>query len=159
MSTTSLEATDPANSAFLQPSTGCADSLVMTNPTNVTRQHILTVGLEDWFQVASFHNLINTNQWCRFETRLEQSTNATLELLDQFETKATFFVLGWIAEPMPELIRSIADRGHEIASRGYLYQRVKDLTADEFRDDLLKTNELLENASGQKIIGHRLADG
>jgi polysaccharide deacetylase family protein (PEP-CTERM system associated) len=136
-----------------------ASSSVLTNRNDVTRQHILTVGVEDWFQVGSFHNLIEAKQWYRFETRIEKSTHATLDLLDQFNTKATFFVLGWIAERMPELVRRIADRGHEVASRGYLHQPASELCRDTFRDDVVKTQQILEAAAGHKILGHRLSDG
>jgi hypothetical protein len=124
----------------------------VSDQTNVTRRHILTVGLEDWFQVGSFRNLIESNQWYRFETRIEQSTQATLDLLDQFNAKATFFVLGWIAEQMPELIRNIADKGHEIASRGYVHQKASKLTREEFQEDVLKTREILERATGRSVL-------
>jgi polysaccharide deacetylase family protein (PEP-CTERM system associated) len=124
-----------------------------------SRQHILTVGLEDWFQVGAFQQLINHEHWYRFETRLERSTRATLELLDQYDTKATFFVLGWVAQEMPELVAEVASHGHEIASRGFYHRSVRNLTREEFRDDLLRTQETLVAATGQKIVGYRVADG
>jgi polysaccharide deacetylase family protein (PEP-CTERM system associated) len=123
------------------------------------RQHILTVGLEDWFQVGAFQQLINYEHWYRFETRLERSTRATLELLDRHDTKATFFVLGWVAHEMPELVKEVAARGHEIASRGFYHRSVHSLTREEFRDDLLRTQEALVAATGQRIRGYRVADG
>ena len=123
------------------------------------RRHILTVGLEDWFQVGAFQQLINHEHWYRFETRLERSTRATLELLDQHDTQATFFVLGWVAQEMPELVAEVADRGHEIASRGFFHRSIRSLTREEFRDDLLRTQEALVAATGQKILGYRVADG
>ena len=123
------------------------------------RRHILTVGLEDWFQVGAFQQLINHEHWYRFETRLERSTRATLELLDQHDTKATFFVLGWVAQELPELVAEVAARGHEIASRGFYHRSVRNLTREEFRDDLLRTQEALVAATGQKIVGYRVADG
>lgn len=129
------------------------------NPRDVTKQHILTVGLEDWFQVGAFQQLIEKDQWYRFETRLERSTHTVLDLLDAHDTKATFFVLGWVAERMPELIAEVADRGHEIASRGYFHRNIRDLSGDEFREDLARTREVLEAAAGHRVIGHRVADG
>ena len=123
------------------------------------RKHILTVGLEDWFQVGAFQQFIRHEHWYRFETRLERSTRATLDLLDHHDTKATFFVLGWVAQELPELVAEVADRGHEIASRGFFHRSIRSLTREEFREDLLRTQEALVAASGQRIIGYRVADG
>ncbi len=123
------------------------------------RQHILTVGLEDWFQVGAFHQLIDYQQWYRFETRVERSTHATLDLLDRYNTRATFFVLGWVAQELPELVAEVASRGHEIASRGFYHRGVREMSRDEFREDLLRTQETLKAATGQHIRGYRMADG
>ncbi|MDA1159927.1 MAG: DegT/DnrJ/EryC1/StrS family aminotransferase [Planctomycetota bacterium] len=122
------------------------------------RQHILTVAVEDWFQVGSFGRLIEQEQWYRFETRVERNTQRTFELLDAYDTKATFFVLGWVAEQMPELVAEIASRGHEVASLGFHHRTIKGLSRDEFREDLLRAQEAIESASGQKLLGYRIAD-
>src|SRR5258706_16276108 len=90
--------------------------------TTPAKRHLLTVALEDYFQVGAFNRLIQQGQWYRFETRLEKNTERTLELLDRHQIKATFFVLGWIADRYPELIRKVAERGHEIASKGYYHR-------------------------------------
>jgi polysaccharide deacetylase family protein (PEP-CTERM system associated) len=82
----------------------------------------------------------------------------TLDLLDEFKTKATFFVLGWIAEQNPKLIREIVSRGHEVASRGFYHRSLKHLTPDEVREDFRRTNHALEDAAGQKIVGYRAAE-
>lgn len=121
--------------------------------------HILTVGLEDYFQVGAFQNLIDHEHWYRFDTRVERSTQTLLELLDQFKAKATFFVLGWIAEQLPELVKTISDRGHEIASRGYYHRSPSQLSPTEFREDLIRTRELLESITGKSVIGHRTSEG
>jgi polysaccharide deacetylase family protein (PEP-CTERM system associated) len=121
-------------------------------------KHLLTVLVEDYFHVGAFENLIQQRNWSRFEPRYERNTLKTLDLLDQTKTKATFFVLGWIAEQNPQLIREIVARGHEIASRGFYHRSLKNLTIEEFREDLRKTNRALEEASGQKIIGYRSAE-
>ena len=125
---------------------------------NFPKTHLLTVLVEDYFHVGAFENLIQQRNWSRFETRYEQNTLKTLDLLDEFATKATFFVLGWIGEQNPKLIREIVRRGHEIASRGFYHRSLDNLTAEEFREDLRKTNRVLEDASGQKIIGYRAAE-
>jgi polysaccharide deacetylase family protein (PEP-CTERM system associated) len=122
------------------------------------KKHLLTVLVEDYFHVGAFENLIQQRNWSNFEPRYEQNTLKTLDLLDRFETKATFFVLGWIAEQNPRLVREIAARGHEVASRGFYHRSLKNLTDEEFREDLRRTNRALEDAAGQKIIGYRAAE-
>jgi polysaccharide deacetylase family protein (PEP-CTERM system associated) len=121
------------------------------------RQHVLTVGLEDFFQVDAFDRLIEPRQWPRFERRLERSTARTLDLLDAAGARATFFVLGWIADIAPELVRSIAERGHEIASRGYDHRSIASLDSASFRDDLSRSREAIERAAGVRVLGHRAA--
>ena len=128
------------------------------NQNASNKKHLLTVLVEDYFHVGAFENLIQQRNWSNFEPRYEQNTLKTLDLLDQFKTKATFFVLGWIAEQNPRLVREIAARGHEVASRGFYHRSLKNLTNDEFREDLRRTNRILEDASGQKIIGYRAAE-
>ena len=123
-----------------------------------TKKHLLTVLVEDYFHVGAFENLIQQRNWSNFEPRYEQNTLKTLDLLDDFKTKATFFVLGWIAEQNPRLIREIVSRGHEVASRGFYHRSLRHLTPEEFREDLRKTNRVLEDAGGQKIIGYRSAE-
>lgn len=125
---------------------------------NSSKKHLLTVLVEDYFHVGAFENLIRERNWSRFETRFEKNTLKTLDLLDSLDTKATFFVLGWIGEQNPRLIREIVSRGHEVASRGFYHRSLKNLTADEFREDLRKTNRILEDAAGQKIAGFRAAE-
>src|SRR5262249_17473075 len=86
-------------------------------PPRPARAHVLTVALEDYFQVGAFNRLIQRGQWYRFETRLEPNTNKALDLLDRHGIRATFFVLGWVADKFPELVRRVAERGHEVASK------------------------------------------
>jgi polysaccharide deacetylase family protein (PEP-CTERM system associated) len=132
----------------------------MTDVANdAPRRHVLTVALEDYFQVGAFNQLIQRGQWYRFETRLEKNTDRTLELLDRHGVKATFFVLGWIADRYPELLRRVAERGHEIASKGYYHRNVRQMSPGELREDLARTRELLEKAAGTRVLGYRVADG
>ena len=128
------------------------------NQKTEQKKHLLTVLVEDYFHVGAFENLIQQRNWSRFETRYEQNTLKTLDLLDSLDTKATFFVLGWIGEQNPRLIREIVSRGHEVASRGFYHRSLKNLTADEFREDLRRTNRVLEDAAGQEIVGYRAAE-
>jgi polysaccharide deacetylase family protein (PEP-CTERM system associated) len=126
--------------------------------TEKPRQNILTVLLEDYFQVGAFDRLIREQNWSRFEPRYVENTLKALDLLDKNQTKATFFVLGWIAEQSPDLIREIVRRGHEIASRGYNHCPLARMSPAEFRADVRRTREILEKASGQEIVGHRTAE-
>ena len=91
-------------------------------------QHVLTVTLEDYYHVKAFNRLIHSGQWYRFENRLERNTDRTLDLLDETKSKATFFVFGHLAESMPELVRKIVDRGHEVGSRGMYPRDIAQLT-------------------------------
>jgi polysaccharide deacetylase family protein (PEP-CTERM system associated) len=125
---------------------------------NPQKKHLLTVLVEDYFHVGAFENLIQQRNWSNFEPRYERNTLKTLDLLDELNTKATFFVLGWIAEQNPKLVREIVARGHEVASRGFYHRSLNNLTNEEFREDLRKTNQALENACGQKIVGYRSAE-
>lgn len=120
---------------------------------------LLSVVLEDYFQVAPLRGVIHTAQWYRFETRLETNTEKALALLDEFGIKATFFVLGWIGDEMPEVVREVARRGHEVASKGYYHRSLRQLSPSEFRDDLVRSREALERAAGSSVLGYRIAHG
>lgn len=120
-----------------------------------TKRHLLAVLLEDYYHVGAFDYLIQRGQWDRFEARFEHNTHVALDLLDRFQAKVTFFSLGWIAERQPEIIREITRRGHEIA----LYSNV-DLhrtNPNEFKDDILRARDLLEEAGGTRVLGFRAA--
>jgi len=125
----------------------------------VARKHLLTVNVEDYFQVGVFQKFISADNWYRFESRLQQNIERVLELLDHHETKATFFVLGWTAEQHPTLIRSIVDAGHEVASRGFLHQSLLESPRQKILADLKKAKQTLENVTGQPVDGFRLSDG
>jgi polysaccharide deacetylase family protein (PEP-CTERM system associated) len=130
----------------------------VTSVNSEKKQHLLTVLVEDYFHVGAFEKLIHQRQWQHFDPRYERNTMKTLDLLDEFKVKASFFVLGWIAEQNPKLIREIAARGHEVASRGYYHRSLHYLTNEEFREDLRRANRVLEDACGQKVIGYRSAE-
>src|SRR3990172_4990420 len=113
------------------------------------RRHLLTVGVEDYFQATALNYLIPEHQWKRFESRIAANTTRALDLLDEHRMRATFFVLGWIADEMPEVVREIAARGHEVASKGYYHHSIEQLSRNGFREDLLRTREALEKACGK----------
>jgi polysaccharide deacetylase family protein (PEP-CTERM system associated) len=115
----------------------------------------LSIDVEDYFQVSAFESVSPIASWDSRELRVERNTEKILNLLDEFQVKATFFVLGWVAERCPDLIKRIAAMGHEIASHGYHHQRVSNLKREVFGKDIRRTKELLENLSGQKVVGYR----
>lgn len=115
----------------------------------------LSVDVEDWFQVGAFENTIARGDWDRCELRVERNVDCVLALFERSGVKATFFTLGWIAERVPQAIRRIADAGHEVASHGYDHQRVFTMDRAAFAEDLRKSRDILEDASGQAVTGYR----
>lgn len=123
------------------------------------RRHLLTIAVEDYFHAVAFRKLIASSQWYRFERRVERNTLRTLDLLDEFGVKATFFALGWVADEMPEVLRGIAERGHEVASKGYYHRTIQEMTPAEFREDVQRSREAIERATGTRVVGYRIARG
>jgi polysaccharide deacetylase family protein (PEP-CTERM system associated) len=115
----------------------------------------LTIDVEDYFQVSAFAPQIARNEWNTRECRVERNMNRILELLDQHQTKATFFILGWIAERYPQLVRDIASQGHEVASHGYGHERASDQTEDTFFADIQLAKVILEDLSSAEVRGYR----
>lgn len=115
----------------------------------------LTIDVEDYFQVSAFAPYIARSEWDSRECRVERNVNRILDMLDEHQTKATFFTLGWIAERYPQLVRDIAARGHEVASHGYGHERASDLTQEAFFDDIYRAKAVLENLSGAEVKGYR----
>jgi len=119
-------------------------------------RHVLTISLEDYFQVLTFRKLIPREQWTRFDTRLERNTLRVLDLLDRFDIRATFFVLGWIADRRPDIVREVARRGHEVANKGYYPTSFRDSSPTELRDNLTRARDALERAAGTRVVGCRI---
>ncbi len=118
-------------------------------------RNAFTVDVEDYFQVSAFAPYIARSEWPSRECRVERNVERILAMLDEHETKATFFTLGWIAERYPELIRRIAAAGHEIASHGYGHERASDQTPDGFYADINVAKLLLEDLTGCEVRGYR----
>lgn len=115
----------------------------------------LTFDIEDYFQVEAFKQHIRYDEWLRYPIRVADNTRKIVEILDERGVKATFFMLGWVAERCPEMVKEIAANGHEIASHGYAHQMVSKQTPQEFEADLAKSLEILEPLAGTNIIGYR----
>lgn len=125
--------------------------------TNYTPKIInaMSVDVEDYFQVAALSKVVSRTQWDQYPLRVENNTLAVLDLFAACQIKATFFVLGWVAERCPALIREIVAQGHELASHGYDHCKVSELTPAQFKEDLIKSKKILEDLSGVKIKGFR----
>jgi polysaccharide deacetylase family protein (PEP-CTERM system associated) len=117
--------------------------------------HCLSFDVEEHFQVSAFWSESRRRQWDRFESRVESNTKRIADILAQKNTQATFFVLGWVAERYPGLIKALADQGHEIASHGYGHELVTMQTPEQFRQDVRRAKDILENLTGKPIIGYR----
>jgi polysaccharide deacetylase family protein (PEP-CTERM system associated) len=121
----------------------------------IPTKQVMTVDVEDYFHVSAFENNIQKSDWDNLELRVEKNTYRLLELFSEKNAKCTFFTLGWVAERCPDLIKAIVDQGHELASHGYAHQRATSMDKNQFREDVYKSKQLLEDASGQAIIGYR----
>jgi polysaccharide deacetylase family protein (PEP-CTERM system associated) len=115
----------------------------------------LSFDIEDWFQVENLKEVISCKDWDCCELRVIQNTRRILRLLSNYETHATFFILGWVAEKCPSLIKEIADNGHEIASHGYGHELIYKLTPESFYKDLQRSKEVLESITSNQVIGYR----
>lgn len=115
----------------------------------------LTVDVEDYFQVAAFDRCVSPKDWDSFPQRAAENTRKLLDLFDKHNAKATFFVLGWIAERNPELVREIDARGHEVASHGYSHAKADTMSPEAFYQDVLKAKTLLEGLINKPVIGYR----
>lgn len=123
------------------------------------RRHILSFAVEDHFQASAFAKLVPINHWYRFEPRIERNVHRALDLLDAYGARATFFTLGWVADEMPQVVREIAARGHEVASKGYFHRALHEMGPEEFRADARRSKQAIEQAAGQQVLGYRAARG
>jgi polysaccharide deacetylase family protein (PEP-CTERM system associated) len=115
----------------------------------------MTVDVEDFFHVSAFESIISPEQWKDYQPRVEANTQRLLELFAKHNVKSTFFVLGWVAERYPQLIKDIHKQGHEIASHGYAHRRATEQTRAEFTADVKRSKDHLEDLLGEKLTGYR----
>lgn len=115
----------------------------------------MTVDVEDYFQVSAFAPYIPRADWETRECRVERNVDRILSMLDEHDTHATFFTLGWVADRYPSLIRRIVHAGHELASHGYGHQRASDLTEEEFFNDVDRAKKVIESVGGVSVRGYR----
>ena len=114
-----------------------------------------TVDVEDYFQVSAFEKDITRSRWDQYDSRVVANTHRILQLLIRHNVRATFFVLGWVAQRHPRLIREIHDCGHEIGSHGFSHQLIYRQSPQAFREDLRQSRNVIEDAIGQQVTAHR----
>jgi polysaccharide deacetylase family protein (PEP-CTERM system associated) len=116
-----------------------------------------TVDVEDYFHVAALASAVSRDSWHARESRVERNTERLLDLLAEKDVHGTFFVLGWVAERSPQLVRRIAAAGHEIACHGFSHQLIYRQSREEFREETARAKALLEDAIGRAVLGYRAA--
>ena len=118
-------------------------------------RNAMSIDVEDYFQVSAMAPYIRRDEWDTRECRVERNVERILALLDAHGAQATFFTLGWVAERYPQLVRRIADAGHEVASHGYGHQRASELSPEAFAQDIGRAKQLLEDITGTAVLGYR----
>ena len=117
----------------------------------------MTIDVEDYFQVAALSQSISYDDWDSIPVRVEKNTMRLLDLFDQYKIKATFFVLGWVAERHPQIVTEIYKRGHEVASHGYSHQLIYMQSENVFKEESRRSKEILEDIIQAEVIGYRAA--
>ena len=115
----------------------------------------LTIDVEDYFQVNAFEPYVAKESWDSYPLRVEDNVARLLDLLDEYQVKATFFVLGWVAERLPAVVKRIQERGHEVASHGYGHQLIYRIGPELFREDIRRAKQILEGITGVAVKGYR----
>lgn len=118
-------------------------------------KHILSIDLEDYFHVEAFAGVVSRDKWNRYPSRVERNCHLLLDIFDRHSVKATFFVLGWVAQRFPKLVREVHQRGHELACHSYWHRRVSSLTPAEFRTDTRAACDAIEQAASVRVTGYR----
>jgi len=130
-------------------------AVIVFEEFGLAMKNAITIDLEDYYQVSAFADNVVVDQWESFSSRIEKNTAKLLSILADCGTKATFFTLGWVAKTYPNLVKEIADQGHEIACHSNVHRSIFAMTADEFRQDSLQAKQLLEDLIGTSVRGYR----
>ena len=133
------------------------DSAVAVTPPGPSQKvrDVISVDVEDYFHAEAFAKVVDRSGWDQRISRVEVNTRRILDLFSRLQVRATFFVLGWVAERYPGLVREIAAEGHELACHSYLHRLICKLQPEEFRADTRRAKDLVEQSSGQAIYGYR----
>jgi polysaccharide deacetylase family protein (PEP-CTERM system associated) len=117
--------------------------------------HMLTVDVEEYFQVEALAGRIRPDEWDAYPSRVVESTRRVLDLFGRWQARGTFFFVGWVARRFPGLVREVRDQGHELACHGYWHRPVHRMTESEFRTDLRDARDAIEQAGGVPVVGFR----
>jgi polysaccharide deacetylase family protein (PEP-CTERM system associated) len=120
-------------------------------------KNAFTIDVEDYFQVSAFEGVVDRKQWTDMPSRVEDNTRRLLDLGERHHTKATCFVLGWIAERYPNLVREIDQRGHDVACHGYSHRLIYQQSPAEFAEETRHAKEVIEQLLGRPVRGYRAA--
>jgi polysaccharide deacetylase family protein (PEP-CTERM system associated) len=120
-----------------------------------TRKHVMTVDVEDYFQVEAFSDRVSREDWKNFPSRVERGTRILLDLFDEHRVQATFFIVGWVADRNSSLVREIVARGHEPGCHSYWHRTVYSMTPEEFRGDTQRARDRIEQVGGKRVLGYR----
>lgn len=120
-----------------------------------SRAHLFTADVEEYFQVSAFEGVVSRKEWETLPSRVEGQVDRLLDILGEKGTIGTFFVLGWVAERHPDLVRRIAAEGHEVASHGWWHRRIPALDPERFREEARRSKQLLEDIAGRPVLGFR----
>ena len=119
------------------------------------KRNVISVDVEDYFHAEIFSGVVDRSQWDAYSSRVDMNTRRLLELFANLNIHATFFVLGWVAERFPALVREIAAQGHELACHSYWHRLIYNLDREEFRKDTHRAKDVIEQIAGQAIYGYR----
>jgi polysaccharide deacetylase family protein (PEP-CTERM system associated) len=115
----------------------------------------ITVDVEDWFHICDIETVLPPSQWDRCESRVEKNVTKILQILSKNRVLGTFFVLGYVAQRLPEVVKMIADEGHELASHGFDHVQVYKMTPDEFERDIIRSRRVIQEVVGDRVFGYR----
>ncbi len=132
-----------------------ADSAIVQSTPSRTIPDALSVDVEDYFHVEAFADRIRPDTWEQYPSRVVDNTRRVLELFSGAGVRGTFFVLGWVAERFPHLVREIQAAGHELGCHSYLHQCIWRLTPEQFRSDTRRALAAIQDAGGTAVTGYR----
>ncbi|MFC1524308.1 XrtA system polysaccharide deacetylase [Thermodesulfobacteriota bacterium] len=131
------------------------DLFIIVTPDNEPIINYLSIDVEDYYQVSAFEDIVSREKWDDFPSRVVVNTQRILDILEHFDVRATFFILGWTAERFPHLVEAINAKGHEVGCHSYFHRLVYDLDPDEFRQDTLRAKTVIEGIIGRPVLGYR----
>jgi len=125
------------------------------SPSTICLQNVITVDVEDYFHAEAFADIVQRSEWDSYASRVENNTHRLLDLFAKLNVEATFFVLGWVAERFPALVRDVVSAGHELACHSYWHRLIYKLDPKDFREDTYRAKQAIEQVAGVQICGYR----